>query len=75
MDFRTPVLKIFLSSTPEEKEKAYNDWLAGHYDKYFALWEKKLNENSSQDYLVGDSITIADFFYLAIYYEYQIEFF
>ena len=40
---------------------------ANHYPKFFGFWEKKIAENSSPDFLVGDSATIADFVYLSVY--------
>ena len=67
-DFRTPIMTAFFSGgTDEEKKKKFEDLVANHFPKFFGFWEKKLLENSSQDFLVGDSATIADFAYLAIY--------
>ena len=67
-DFRTPIMTAFFSGgTDEEKKKKFEDLVANHFPKFFGFWEKKLSENSSQDFLVGDSITIADFLYLSIY--------
>ena len=66
-DFRTPIMKVFFSGSEEEKKKGFEDLVANHFPKFFGFWETKLKENSSQDFLVGDSATIADFAYLAIY--------
>ena len=66
-DFYTPILKVFFTKDEEEKKKGFEDLLANHYPKFFGFWEKKLTENSSQDFLVGDSATIADFTYLSVY--------
>ena len=38
-----------------------------HYPRYFNYFEKALKSNSSQDFIVGDSITTADFTMLAFY--------
>ena len=38
-----------------------------HYPKFFAFLEKQLKANTSQDFLVGDGYTIADFAWLGIY--------
>ena len=38
-----------------------------HYPKFFGFLEKQLKANSSQDFLVGDSYTIADFAWLSAY--------
>ena len=66
-DFRTPLMKAFWIKEEEEKKKAFEDLVANHLPKHFGFWEKKLLENSSPDFLVGDSATIADFAYLANY--------
>ena len=66
-DFRTPIYKVFFSGSEEEKKKGFEDLVANHFPKFFGFWETKIKENSSQDFLVGDSVTIADFAYLSIF--------
>jgi len=38
-----------------------------HYPKFFGFLEKQLKDNTSQDFLVGNSYTIADFAFLGAY--------
>ena len=48
------------------KEK-FEEIFKNHYPKYLKYWEDILKANSTQEFLVGDSITIADFLIMAIY--------
>jgi glutathione S-transferase len=41
--------------------------LETHVPKYFGFFEEALKNNSSPDFLVGDSYTITDAHYVAIY--------
>ena len=41
--------------------------MENHFPNFFNIWEETLKENTSQDFLVGSSITIADFQSLAYY--------
>mmetsp|Transcript_20739 Transcript_20739/g.23096 ORF Transcript_20739/g.23096 Transcript_20739/m.23096 type:complete len:209 (-) Transcript_20739:38-664(-) len=67
-DFKGPVGKNhFGSASPEEKSEEWKGLLENHYTKFFTFFEGKLKENSSQDFIVGDTYTIADFSLLAAY--------
>ena len=71
IDFRFPILKMVLTSNVKLREETMLDLLAKkHFETNFALFEKKLKENSSQKFFVGNSITIADFFALSLYATY-----
>ena len=65
-DFYTAILKVHFTKDEEEKKRGHEDQLINHYPKFFGFWDKKLTENSSQDFLVGDSATIVDFTYLSV---------
>ena len=66
-DFKGPISKAYYLPTEEEKKEGFKELLANHFPKYFGYWEKKLTENSSQNFLTGDSVTVADFLYLGVY--------
>ena len=71
IDFRLPILKMVLTSNVKLREETMLDLLAKkHFETNFVLFEKKLKENSSQKFFVGNSITIADFFALSLYATY-----
>ena len=61
LDFLNPIVGNFFVEPEEAKQKQYNELLEGHFPKFFKYFEDHLQENSSQDYLVGDSITVVDF--------------
>lgn len=55
-------------ATPETKMEAIKKFCQGPFDEKLGYIEKRLKENSSQDYMVGEKITIADVVFLNAYY-------
>ena len=68
-DFLIPLIKVFFMESPEEKQKAFGELIATHFPKFFGYFEDHLKENSSKDYMIGDSITVVDFAILNLIYE------
>ena len=40
---------------------------SNHFPKFFEFFENNLKKNSSQEYIHGDNLTIADFAHLSVY--------
>ena len=57
-------------SNPTYRKENFDKLVEEHYPKYFAFLEKELKANTSQEFLVGESYTIADFALLAAYIAY-----
>ena len=51
----------------EEKKKQIGEIIGTKLTKFLGILEKRLKENSSQEFLVGNSLTIADFLQAAVY--------
>ena len=49
------------------RKKGYEDLNANHFPKFFEFFENNLKKNSSQEYIHGDNLTIADFAHLSVY--------
>ncbi|CAI2378252.1 unnamed protein product [Moneuplotes crassus] len=58
---------VFGAKTEEEKKDSIGKLVEEHFPKFFGFLEEQLTSNSSQDFLVGDSYTIADFVLLSSY--------
>ncbi|CAI2377234.1 unnamed protein product [Moneuplotes crassus] len=58
---------IFYSKSDEERKEGFAKLVEEHYPKFFGFLEKQLTSNSSQEFMVGDSYTIADFVAIAAY--------
>lgn len=52
----------------EEKKKLMQVFYDGAYDKFLGFMNKRIEQNSSHNYIVGDKITIADFALAAVAY-------
>ncbi len=52
---------MFAPATPEKKEELKKEYFEKTLPIFLGAFEKKLKENSTQDYMVGNSITVADF--------------
>ncbi len=50
----------FFKKPKDEKEAALKDWVEGVFDPKAGYLEKRLKENVTQEYMVGDSITEPD---------------
>jgi glutathione S-transferase len=49
------------------RKKGNEDIIANLVPKHFKFWEDALNANSSQEFIYGDKLTIADFLFLVVY--------
>ncbi|CAI2379085.1 unnamed protein product [Moneuplotes crassus] len=65
--FVTIVKKYIFVKDEEEKKQSWTTLLEEHHPKHFGFLENQLKGNSSQEFLVGDSYTIADFAAIAAY--------
>ena len=62
---------LFLKGKEESlKQKMLKDYLEKHLDRYLRVMQQRLLSNSSQRYLVGDKISLADFDSAHIAYSY-----
>ena len=60
-DLMEKFISIKFQSDEEKKKAQQQDFLTNFFPKWLSVFEKRLNENTSKDYLVGDKITNADF--------------
>ena len=52
----------YLLPTPEAKQKSKETFVKDKMPTYFGVYEEMLKKNSSKEFIVGDSYTIADFY-------------
>lgn len=60
-DIIAALLKAIFEADPEKKKEAFAKVLSDTLPKYFGALEKRLVEQGHENFLVGDSLTIADF--------------
>ena len=64
-DFWTPIVAAsFGPGTPEEKAEKFGELVKSHFPKFFGIWNDHIKNGGNKEFLVGDSITVADFAYL-----------
>ena len=65
LDFINDLLNSFYKAafapTEEEKKTLMETFYEGAFTKWVSIIDKKVADNSSQSFIVGDSLTIADF--------------
>lgn len=60
--------KYALNTEEESKKQAKENLFTNVYPKFLSIMEKRMTDNSSKDFFVGDKITIADFGLAALFY-------
>ena len=60
-DFNAGLIKLHYTKDEDAKKKLFGEYLENFFPKYFGFFESHLKENSSKEFIVGDSYTIADF--------------
>ncbi|CDW72614.1 glutathione s-pi 1 [Stylonychia lemnae] len=55
-------------TNPERKKQIISDWLINVYPRFLAAFEKRLESQGDSKFLVGNSLTIADFAFTSMIY-------
>ena len=63
-DYTAGIHKLYRVKDPKEKKKMFAEYLEDYYPRYLGYFDKHLQNNSSQEFMVGDKITCVDFFML-----------
>lgn len=65
-DMVAGALKAQFEQDPEKKKELFMNWVTNDFVRFLTIYEKRIEENGNDKYLVGDSITTADFAFAGI---------
>ena len=66
VDFFTGLLKM-KDLKDEEKKTAFEAFVTTTAKNCFRVWEQRLQDNSSQEFIIGDKLTYADTGFITLY--------
>ena len=69
MDVHLALYAVHFNATldEEEKKKKVSEIIGTQFDKFVGILEKRLKDNSSQEFIVGDKLSVADIVNVAEY--------
>ena len=51
----------------EDKKKQFGEFIGNQFSKFLGIVEERLKNNSSQEFLVGDKLTVVDLMMVSVY--------